>query len=147
MSAPPQSPLSAVFLLHIALEVPVAIQGIWSPANLPFLDLNNTTLVILKLYAALCFASCVAAILCYPLPDFLPGKRAFAIALTVYHCIASTILIQSPRFIPHTFGDLFEAYKVTPEVLWGTFHGILALGFVSWWQSTVAMTSAFRKSQ
>lgn len=38
--------------MHIALEIPLAIQGIWSPANLPFLDLNNTTLVMLKV----CFA-------------------------------------------------------------------------------------------
>lgn len=57
-----------MFLLHIALESPVAIQGIWSPANLPFLDLNNTSLVVLKLYAALVFASCIAALLCFSLP-------------------------------------------------------------------------------
>ena len=34
--------------MHIALEIPLAIQGVWSPANLPFLELNNTTLVMLK---------------------------------------------------------------------------------------------------
>ena len=39
---------SSVFLLHIALEVPLAVQGVWSPTTLPFLQLNNTTLVILK---------------------------------------------------------------------------------------------------
>ena len=44
------SPLSrsAIFLLHIALEIPVAVQGVWSPSALPFLQLNNTTLVIIK---------------------------------------------------------------------------------------------------
>jgi hypothetical protein len=42
---------SAVFLLHIALEIPLAIQGIWSPAALPFLELNNTTLVMLKVHS------------------------------------------------------------------------------------------------
>lgn len=45
---------AAVFLLHIALEVPIAIQGVWSPATLPFLQLNNTTLVIVKV----CDPSC-----------------------------------------------------------------------------------------
>ena len=39
---------SVVYLVHIALEIPVAIQGLWSPVSLPFLELNNTTLVILK---------------------------------------------------------------------------------------------------
>lgn len=62
---------SVIFLLHIALEVPVAIQGIWSPANLPFLDLNNTSIVVLKLYAALSFATCIAALLCFSLPGIL----------------------------------------------------------------------------
>ena len=39
---------SSVFLLHIAMEAPVAIQGIWAPHTLPFLQLNNTTVVVLK---------------------------------------------------------------------------------------------------
>ena len=39
---------SAIFLLHIALEIPVAIQGLLAPMSLPLLGLNNTTLVILK---------------------------------------------------------------------------------------------------
>ena len=42
-------------------------------------------------------------------PEFLPGKRALAIALCVYHTVASTILYQAPRFIPHTFGAWFES--------------------------------------
>ncbi|KAH8113870.1 hypothetical protein DFH11DRAFT_280317 [Phellopilus nigrolimitatus] len=142
-----QSPLTAVFLLHVALEIPIAIQGIWSPANLPFLDLNNTALVVLKLYAALTLASCVASFLCFSLPDFLPGKRALAIGLTVYHCIASTVLYQAPRFIPLSFGALFESFNVTPENVWGTLHGIISLGFVFWWQATVAQAAAMRKMQ
>lgn len=42
--------------------------------------------------------------------EFLPGKRALAIALCIYHSIASTILFQAPRFIPHTFGPWFESW-------------------------------------
>ncbi|KAI0261659.1 hypothetical protein BC834DRAFT_895320 [Gloeopeniophorella convolvens] len=146
MSQPGHSPLSAVFLLHIALEVPLGIQGIWAPTSLPFLQLNNTTLVILKLYATLVLGVCLAAFLVYPLPEFLPGKRALAIGLCVYHSIVSTVLFQSPRFIPFSFGALFETYKFTPEVLWGGLHGLLGLGFVTWWQGTVAFTQMMRKT-
>lgn len=39
---------SVVFLLHIALDIPMAIQGLWSPLNLPFLQLNNTAIVFIK---------------------------------------------------------------------------------------------------
>jgi hypothetical protein len=41
-------------------------------------------------------------------PEFLPGKRALAIGLCVYHSILSTILFQAPRFIPFTLGSFFE---------------------------------------
>lgn len=34
--------------MHLALELPIAIQGLWMPGNLPFLEMNNTALIILK---------------------------------------------------------------------------------------------------
>ncbi|KAI0064405.1 hypothetical protein BV25DRAFT_1882482 [Artomyces pyxidatus] len=142
-----RSPLSAVFLLHIALEVPLGIQGIWTPSSLPFLELTNTTLIVLKLYSALLLASCLIAFLCYPLPEFFPGKRAFAIGLCVYHSLVSTVLFQSPRFIPFSFGKSFESYKVTPEILWGTLHGFVGLGMVAWWQGTLVYNQLMRKTQ
>lgn len=37
-----------MFLLHLALEAPVAILGLLSPLSLPFIELTNTTLVLLK---------------------------------------------------------------------------------------------------
>ncbi|GLB45217.1 hypothetical protein LshimejAT787_2001220 [Lyophyllum shimeji] len=123
-----RSPLAVVFLLHIALEAPIAFQGVWSPATLPFLQLNNTTLVVVKMYSALVLASCLMCLLCYPLPEFLPGKRALALGLCIYHSVASTILFQAPRFIPHTLGPFMEHYNLTPEVLWGVFHGFVGLG-------------------
>ena len=42
--------------------------------------------------------------------EFLPGKRALAIALCVYHATVSTVLFNAPRFIPHTFGAIAESY-------------------------------------
>lgn len=41
--------------------------------------------------------------------EFLPGKRALAIGLCVYHSVLSTVLYQAPRFIPFSFGPIFEA--------------------------------------
>ncbi|KAI9458680.1 hypothetical protein BJY52DRAFT_1269010, partial [Lactarius psammicola] len=129
---PGRSPLSTVFLLHIAMEVPLAIQGIWVPTSLPFLQLNNTTVVVLKMYSSLVLSVCIVALLCYPLPaianqddipEFLPGKRALAIGLCVYHSILSTILFQAPRFIPFTFGPLPRS--LTPEIVWGCAHGFM----------------------
>jgi hypothetical protein len=82
------------------------------------------------MYATLVLGVCVIALLCYPLPgesplwirvqtqsgehgyypvEFLPGKRALAIGLCVYHSIISTVLFQAPRFIPFSFGPFFEA--------------------------------------
>ncbi|KAJ6595820.1 hypothetical protein DFH09DRAFT_147685 [Mycena vulgaris] len=119
MSVAARSPLSVVFLLNIALEIPLAIQGVWSPTSLPFVQLNNTTLVVLKLYSALVFATCGVALLCFNLPEFLPGKRALAIGLCIYHTICSTILYQAPRFIPMSLGEIFEQYRITPENVWG----------------------------
>lgn len=39
------------------------------------------------------------------------------------------------------------SFKVTPEILWGTLHGFIGLGFVVWWQATVALAAAMRKMQ
>lgn len=97
---------SAIFLLHIALEIPVAIQGVWNPASLPFLQLNNTTVVILKvrsqillwfgslieqscqkLYSALVLASCITSLLCFS----LPGKS------TLRLCAVNIIQTNWPR--------------------------------------------------
>ncbi len=82
------------------------------------------------MYATLVLGVCIVVLLCYPLPgescrllrirgvytrltadipEFLPGKRALAIGLCVYHSVVSTILFQAPRFIPYSLGAFFEA--------------------------------------
>ncbi|KAG7089669.1 hypothetical protein E1B28_011329 [Marasmius oreades] len=142
----PRSLLSTVFLLHVALEIPLAVQAIWAPASLPFRQLNNTTLVILKMYAALSLGMCLASVLCFSLPDILPGKRAFALGLCLYHTVCSTILFQAPRFIPYTFGPLCEQYMVTPEITWSVMHGLVGFTFMIWWQSTVSAVQPARKT-
>ncbi|KAI9567534.1 hypothetical protein HD554DRAFT_971858 [Boletus coccyginus] len=141
-----RSPLSVVFLVHVALEAPLVMQTFLSPTSLPFMQMTNTTVVMLKLYAAAVAATCIASVLVFPLPEFLPGKRALAIALCVYHTVVSTILYQAPRFIPHSFGPWLESFNVTPENVWGTFHGVVGLLMVVWWQLTLRYASAFRGS-
>ncbi|KAJ4466992.1 hypothetical protein J3R30DRAFT_3579759 [Lentinula aciculospora] len=150
-TAPPaaalRSPLAVIFLLHIALEMPIAIQGLFSPTSLPFIQLNNTSIVLLKMYASFALGISVTSLLAYSLPDFLPAKRALALGLCVYHSVVSTVLFQAPRFIPHTFGAFAEANKVTPEIVWGTAHGIVGLGMIFWWQATVGMTAQLAAMQ
>jgi hypothetical protein len=88
-----------MFLLHIALEAPLAIQGLFAPQGLPFLDATNTTLVMIKvrppppsiylrlrgsltfsqLYAALSTASCITALLVFALPGTPPYTTLFQI--------------------------------------------------------------------
>ncbi|CAE7234265.1 unnamed protein product [Rhizoctonia solani] len=146
MSAPPRHPLSVVFLLHIAVEAPFALQGIWAGHSLPFIQLTNTTLVLLKLYSGLLIASCLASLLCFGLPEFLPGKRAFAIQLLIYHSIAATILFQSPRFIPHSLGSVAETVGVTPEKIWGALHGVVSVMIGMWWQFTLGYAKAMKQA-
>lgn len=141
-----------MFLIHIALEAPLVVQTFFTPASLPFIQMTNTTVVLLKVRRSLRFHDArspplvvrrhrrrdmyrLRARLSSPryvlryrghtdimhmdadvgdascqISEFLPGKRAFAIALCVYHSVASTILFQAPRFIPHTFGVLSESW-------------------------------------
>ncbi|QRV76064.1 hypothetical protein RhiJN_18899 [Ceratobasidium sp. AG-Ba] len=142
--APRNHPLSAVFLLHIAIDGPFALQGLLAGDSLPFMQLTNTTLVLLKMYSALLLASCLASLLCFNLPEFLPGKRAFAIQLLAYHSIVAALLFQSPRFIPHSLGTLAESVAITPEKIWGSLHGLISLGLGMWWQSTLPQVKAFK---
>ena len=42
---------------------------------------------------------------------------------------------------------MFNRYKVTPEIVWGTLHGIVGLLMVVWWQGTVHLAAMARKMQ
>lgn len=45
------------------------------------------------------------------------------------------------------FSLMVFRYKITPEAVWGTFHGLVGFGFAVWWQVTVQMAQAVRKLQ
>ena len=73
-------------------------------------------------------------------------------------------LVPSPTVYPHFTGcplrtvcektlcgslmlTYHDSYDVTPEILWGGAHGFVGLGFVFWWQSTVAQAAAMRHAK
>ena len=37
-----------MFLIHVALEAPLVVQTFFSPTSLPFMQMTNTTVVLLK---------------------------------------------------------------------------------------------------
>ncbi|KAK0527764.1 hypothetical protein OC834_004297 [Tilletia horrida] len=142
---PPPHPVNIIWVLHIFLELPLGIIALFFTRSLPFLDMTNTTLVLLKLFGGLITGMAVGALLVAALPDVLPGKRALVVSLVIYHAAASTILLQAPRFIPHSFGTAAEKLSITPEHIWGCFHGFLTLAFTAWWQITLPQTAAISK--
>jgi len=149
---PPQalalrSPLSIIFLVHAAMDGPIAMLGAMVPEQLPFIDMTNTTVIMIKLYSCLVFGSCIASVLCYSLPDFLPGKRALALGLLMYHVTASSALFYSPRFIPFTLGPLPESLGITAERIWAAGHGLVVIGLSLWWQLTLQFTKMVKQGK
>ncbi|TFY51651.1 hypothetical protein EVG20_g10900 [Dentipellis fragilis] len=157
-----RSPLSVVFLVHLLFETPLAVQGFIAPHTLPFLQLNNTTLVFIKVRVhtrplTLLLRIRVRSHLA-PHTAVLRARGGHVPQLTALLfaprvCLALTRDLQSSspgnaeRFIPYSFGPFLEAYKLTPEVLLGGLHGFLSLGILAWWQGTVAYAAAARKMQ
>ncbi|CAD6891128.1 unnamed protein product [Tilletia controversa] len=142
---PPPHPINLVFLVHVLLELPLGIMALFFTRSLPFLDMTNTTIVMLKLFGALTTGIAVSSLLVAALPDVLPCKRALVAALVVYHAAASTILLQAPRFIPFSLGTAAEKISATPENLWGCSHGFLTMAFTTWWQLTLPAAAALSK--
>ncbi|EST04975.1 hypothetical protein PSEUBRA_005776 [Kalmanozyma brasiliensis GHG001] len=137
------SALNIIWLLHAALEGPVAFIGLFLTRGLAFKDeINNTTAVIIKLYATLSLALSIVCILLYGLPDYLPGKRAAAILLLLYHGVASSVLLNAEPFIDFAFPALLAKHGVRVESVAGVAHGFLSLLTVSWWQASLSAVRA-----
>ncbi|CCA67305.1 hypothetical protein PIIN_01138 [Serendipita indica DSM 11827] len=137
-------PISIVFMLHILLEAPFCIVALVSPESLPFLEMSNTSLLVLKLYAGLVLSSILAAYLVSGLPEFLPGKRAVALQLCLYHTVAATALWHSPRFIPITLGEDAERLGITLEKIWCVSHGFASAALGIWWHITIPYMIAMK---
>ena len=63
--------------------------------------------LVCLVHCTFCVSFCVVLI---NNAEFLPGKRALAVGLSLYHVTCSTVLFNAPRFIPHSFGPLAESY-------------------------------------
>lgn len=84
-------------------------------------------------------ASSVTAVLCFGLPDYLPGKRAFAVQLLIFHAIVSALWLQAnPTVVQVEFPVALRAYLPPPEripftKLVGVLHGLLSLVISGWY--------------
>lgn len=81
----------------------------------------------------------LASALCASVPDYLPGKRALAISLVLYHTGVAAVLYSCPRFIPVSFGAAFEAWSISPERTISVAHALLGLLVTGWWQATLPL--------
>ena len=79
------------------------------------------------MWSVLALSVSVVSLLLYGLPDGLPGKRAGAILLILYHGGASSVLLNAPPFT----GALVGGYR--PEAVFGVAHGVLALLTTFWY--------------
>lgn len=96
-----------------------------------------------QLYATLALSLSIICILLYGLPDYLPGKRAAAILLLLYHGVASSILLNAEPFIDFAFADALSKHGVRVETIAGVAHGFMSLMTVSWWQSSLGAVRAY----
>ncbi|GAC75126.1 hypothetical protein PANT_14c00050 [Moesziomyces antarcticus T-34] len=137
------SALNILWLLHAAIEAPVAFIGLFLTRGLAFKDeINNTMSIIIKMYATLALALSIVCLLLYGLPDYLPGKRAAAILLLLYHGVASSILLNAEPFVDFVFPEILAKHGVRVETVFGVAHGILSLLTVSWWQASLGSVKA-----
>lgn len=80
--------------------------------------------------------------LAFGLPDYLPGKRAFAAQLLFYHGLVSVVFLQANPSIlnvalPDWLTALLPAVEFPLTKAIGILHGVLALLISGWWQDTV----------
>ena len=101
--------------------------------------------------------SCLASLLCFGLPDYLPGKRAFAMHLLLFHGFISAIFLQVrdgiiffelPKFVL----ELIPAAAQVKNTVWiAATHGLISFVAVLWyvyththrrWQATLPLVKA-----
>ncbi|SPO26761.1 uncharacterized protein UTRI_04070_B [Ustilago trichophora] len=138
------SALNILWLLHAALEGPISFIALFFTDSLQFKDeITNTMAVVIKLYATLALSLSIVCILLYGLPDYLPGKRAAAILLLLYHGVASSVLLNAEPFINFAFPEALAKQGVRVETVAGVAHGLLSLITVSWWQASLGAVRAY----
>lgn len=92
--------------------------------------------------------SCIASFLCFGLPDYLPGKRAFALNLLLFHGLVSIIFIQLPDGIvlyelPKLAVDLIpQLGSIKNTAFIAGIHLFVSFLGVLWWQATLGLVRA-----
>lgn len=94
------------------------------------------------MFSTLSLSLSIICLLLYGLPDYLPGKRAAAILLLLYHGVASSVLLNAEPFIPFNFPANFAQHGVRVESILGIAHGLLSLLTVTWWQVSLGSVQA-----
>ncbi|WFD42967.1 hypothetical protein MPSI1_001618 [Malassezia psittaci] len=162
--APPTatlSPYNVFWLVHVIMELPMGILAFLSPADLPVRDLTPSTVLLARVLGAFLIASSISSLLMFGLPDFLPGKRAAAVQLLLFHAIVSSIYLQLDNDVLHVQLPAVLANnshvqeilsKVSISSIVGILHGVLSLLITVWWQATIpqvkgAAQMAHAKSQ
>ena len=65
------SAFNVFWLLHVFLELPVAMLAYIHPYAFPLANVTESTVLIMKLLATFILTSCVGCLLCFMLPDYL----------------------------------------------------------------------------
>lgn len=95
------------------------------------------------MWSSLALALSLVCLLFYSLPDYLPGKRAAAILLLLYHGVVSSVLLNADSIVDFAFPERFAKHGVRLESIFGVAHGILSLMTVSWWQASLGSVQAY----
>lgn len=139
------------WLLHVAVEVPVAVLAYVRPDAFQLAGLTPATMLVMKLLATLLITSSIAALLCFSLPDYLPGKRALAIQIFLFHGLITlvflytepgVVLYEPPRFLLEFLPFLQHVRNTT--IIAGV-HGVVALAGMAWWQATIPLVQAIAR--
>lgn len=142
------SAFNVFWLLHVFLELPVAMLAYIHPYAFPLANVTESTVLIMKLLATFILTSCVGCLLCFMLPDYLPGKRALALQLFLFHGIVAILFWLLPPGIvlyklPVFVLNLFPLLEQVPNTVFiGSAHAVVSFVGVCWWQATIPTVQA-----
>ena len=153
---------SAIFWLRILLEAPLVIWGFWYPQSLPFSDMNDTTLVFVKVRDS---QYTTAVNLCrftglernelghvhYFPYVLLSSRQAMSQYSSSLHNDANFLgfspgkhAVAMGLFFYHTLMSIIlvqaphfisttSSLETVPKAIWGPLHAIVGLWFGLWW--------------
>ncbi|PKI85794.1 hypothetical protein MVES_000287 [Malassezia vespertilionis] len=82
------------WLVHVIIELPMGLIGFFAPFEIPLHGITPTAALPIRLLACFLIASSVACVLVAGLPDYLPGKRAFAIQIMLFHALVGLVFLH-----------------------------------------------------